>query len=224
MTPEAFHANTLPNLNSRRERDLMVTHIRNSDRELARLAGALGMFGGLTWIALAGDSILRPDPQHYRDALFLVPWTLYAVTLGCIHRLQRHGAGTIERWGFCAVTITATLVAIAQVDLVIGTEAIQGLGFPLGVLAWTLGMVAFGAGTVRARVFPRRVGWAIAVSQPLTIATALLLSAVTGGPYERGSYTGAVVHGVMMLVLAAALRDRGRQGEAMDGRETTAVR
>ena len=140
------------------------------DRQLASTAATAALIGGLAWIALAGDSILRPDPRDYRDALFLVPWALYAATLACIHRLQRHRPGRLERWGFGAVMGTAVLVAVGSVGHVFGTEALEVLGFPIGALLWTLSMMTFGAGTARSGLFPRRVGWAIALSQPLTIA------------------------------------------------------
>jgi len=196
----------------------MSTTTTTTDRQLARTAATVAAVGGLAWVALASDSILRPDPREYRDALLLVPWVLYAVTLACIHRLQRHRSSRLERWGFAMVMITAGLVAVASVDLVIGTEAVQFLGFPLGALAWTAGMAAFGAGTVRAGVFPRRVGWAIALSQPLTMALAvILMSLLSLELQDRGSYTGVLAHGAVMLLLAAALRDasepRGRTRE-----------
>lgn len=200
-----------------------MIHTTDNDGNLAGTAATVAAAGALAWIALAGDSILRPDPLEYRDALFLVPWILYAVTLACIHRLQRHRAGAVERWGFRLVMVTAGLVAVASVDLVLGIEAVQVLGFPLGALAWTLAMVALGVGTVRAGVFPRRMGWAIVLSQPLTIALAVLLSLVGVELHERGGYSGALAHGAVMLVLAAGLRSAGRSAEAMDRRGATAV-
>lgn len=194
----------------------------HTHRNLAGTAAAVAIAGALAWMALAGDSILRPDPRDYRDALFLAPWILYAATLACIHWLQRHRAAALERWSFRLVMVTAALVAVASVDLVIGTEAVQVLGFPLGALAWTLSMVAFGAATVRAGVFPRRVGWAIALSQPLTIAVAVALSPIAP-LHDRGGYSGALAHGAVMLVLAAALRNASRSTEAMDRGRATAV-
>lgn len=191
----------------------MSTIITAPDRQFARTAATVATLGGLAWIALGSDSILRPDPRDYRDALLLVPWVLYAITLACMHRLQRHRSSRLERWGIGAVIVTAALVAVASVDLVVGTEAVQFLGFPLGALLWTLGMVAFGAGTVRAGVFPRWAGWAIALSQPLTIAlSVVVMSVLSIEVADRGSYTGVVVHGAVMLLLAKAL------GEATTGR------
>lgn len=192
--------------------------ISSTDRPLAATAATAAVLGGLAWIALGADSILRPDPRDYRDALFLVPWVLYAVTLAFIHRLQRHRSGRLEGWGYLAVIITAALVAVASIDLVIGTEAVQVLGFPLGALAWTLAMVAFGAGTVRAGVFPRLVGWGIALSQPLTIALSIPLDMLGIEVQDRGSYTGVLAHGAVMLMLAATLRDVSEPAGASDGR------
>jgi hypothetical protein len=192
------------------------------DRNLAGTAATVAFAGAFAWIALAGDSILRPDPRDYRDALLLAPWTLYAATLACIHWLQRHRAGALEQWSFRLVMVAAALVAIGSVDRVIGTEAVQVLGFPLGVLAWTLSMAALGAGTVRAGVFPRRVGWAIALSQPLTVAVGVALSPIVP-LQEWGSYSGALAHGAVMLLLAAAFRNASRSTEVVDRRGATAV-
>ncbi len=199
-------------------------NLSETDRNLARTAATVATAGAIGWIVLAGDSILRSEPREYRDALLLVPWILYAVTLVSVHWLQRHRSGNLERWGFRGVMVSAALVGVAQVDLVIGTEAVQVLGFPLGVLVWTLAMAAFGAGTVRARVFPRRVGWGIALSQPLTIALAVPLSYLGVELADRGGYSGALAHGVVMLVLAAALRDKSRRTDVAAARGATAGR
>lgn len=191
----------------------MATATVNTDRTLAAAGATLATAGAVGWFALGADSLVRPGAEHYRDALFVLPFILYAVTLACIHQLQRHRSGSLERWAFRVVIVTVVLIGAANVALVLGSDALQALSFPIGALAWMLGMAALGAGTVRAGVFPPRVGWAIALAQPLTIALAIPLALLGWELHERGSYTGVIVHGVVMLILAAALRNGPRPGE-----------
>lgn len=75
-----------------------MQHLSETDRNLARTAATVASAGAVGWVLLAGDSIVRSEPREYRDgALLLVPWTLYAVTLGSIHWLQRDRGGSLER-------------------------------------------------------------------------------------------------------------------------------
>lgn len=201
----------------------MTTTI-DTDRTIAGTGAMLATAGAVGWFALGGDSLARPGVQEYRDALFVLPFLLLAGTLACIHHLQRDRAGGLERWAFRIVMVTVVLIAAANVTLVLGSEALQVLSFPLGALAWMLAMAALGAGTIRAGVFPRRVGWAIALAQPLTITLAIPLALLGWELEDRGSYTGVLVHGLVMLILAAALRDasnRRQPDKAESARDRT---
>lgn len=51
----------------------------NPDRPTVAAAATAAVTGAAAWLALAADSILRPDPRAYRDALVLVPWILFYV-------------------------------------------------------------------------------------------------------------------------------------------------
>lgn len=195
--------------------ELMNTSIEtNRDRLPVAAAATAAVIGAAAWVALAADSILRPDPRAYRDALVLVPWILFAATLACVHKLQRDRGGTGERWGYRVVMVAMALVVVGNIAVVLGVDGLQLLGFPLGALGFLVGMVAFGAGTVRANVFPRRVGWSIALAQFLTVAASTALSPLAALPDDGyGSYTGGVAHGVVMLVINASLRQHRRTGE-----------
>ncbi|MDP8967872.1 MAG: hypothetical protein M3N04_04660 [Actinomycetota bacterium] len=197
----------------------MTTTI-DTDRTIAGTGAMLATAGAVGWFVLGGDSLARPGVHEYRDALFVLPLVLYAATLACIHHLQRDRAGRLERWAFRVVMVTVVLIAAANVTLVLGSEALEVLSFPLGALAWMLGMAALGAGTIRAGVFPQRVGWAIALAQPLTIALAIPLALLGWELEDRGSYTGVLVHGAVMLILAAALRDASRPGQPIRAQST----
>jgi hypothetical protein len=180
-------------------------------RTAALVAGA----GGGAWLVLAADSIVRGGAHRYRDALFLVPWTLMALTYVTVHQRQRHRSRTWERWGIRALVSSMTLMAVGQVH-VVAADADRNLAFPLAPLLFALGSLTFGIGTVQAGVLPLRAGVMIAASQFLTVALAGALS-----PWvplsDYGNYSGAAMHGVMLLVVAAALRVSSKQPAVWSG-------
>lgn len=179
----------------------------------AQMAATLAVTGAAAWIALATDSIVRNDAHRYRDGLLLVPWVLLAATLVSIHRLQREQAGGLERWGIRALIAGMAFVAVGNLDIVL-TNADSNFAFPLGALIVMGGLMAFGIGTARAGVFPRRVGVAIAASQLLTMATGVALSPLVP-LHDYGSYSGGLAHGAVLLVLAASLRSYARSADSV---------
>ena len=180
---------------------------------IAQTSTTLALTGAAAWIALATDSIVRPDAYRYRDGLLLVPWVLLAATLVCIHRLQREHAGSVERWGLRSLMASMAFVAVGNFDIVL-RNADKNLAFPLGAVIFMGSLVAFGIGTARAGVLPRRVGLAIAASQLLTMATGLALSPLVP-LHDYGSYSGGLAHGAVMLILAASLRTYARSADSI---------
>lgn len=185
-----------------------------SRQRIAQTAATVAAGGAAAWIALAGDSIVRPEPFRYRDALLLVPWVLLAATLLSVHRLQRDCAGALEGWGIRALLGGMAFVAAGNVHIVLA-NADSNFAFPLGALIFIGGLLAFGIGTVRAGVFPWSVGVAIAVSQLLTMVTGVALSPLVP-VHDYGNYSGALAHGLVMLFLAANLRALARNLSSFD--------
>ena len=179
-----------------------------SRRRIAQTAATVAAAGAAAWIALASDSIIRPESYRYRDALLLVPWVLLAATLLSVHQLQRDCAGALERWGIRALLGGMAIVAVGNLHIVLA-NADSNFAFPLGALIFIGGLLTFGIGTVRAGVFPRSVGVAIAVSQLLTMVTGVALSPLVP-LYDYGNYSGALAHGIVMLFVAANLKDHAR--------------
>lgn len=165
-----------------------------------RRAATMAAAGGIAWLALAADSIVSADAQRYRDALFLVPWTLMALAYRDVHRRQAGRAGRLERVGIGALLTGMAIMAVGQVHIV-STNAAENLAFPAAPALFGFGALAFGVGTARAGVFPPRVGLMIAASQFLTVALAGALS-----PWvplsDYGNYSGAAMHGLALLVVA----------------------
>jgi hypothetical protein len=177
----------------------------------ATVAGVAAV-AGVAWVALGIESVVRPEVMHYRDALVLVPLLLYAVTVGGIQALQRHRSGRLGKWSAAIVIGAISLVVAANVAMLLGVEGAQQAAFPLGPLGWIVGMVAFGVATARAGVLTRRDGWLLALSQPLTMVTSLVLSPIAPLA-ERGTFSGTIAHGVVMLLLATSLRRVARSDQ-----------
>jgi len=177
-------------------------------RRIAETAATVAAAGAAAWIALAGDSIIRPESYRYRDALQLVPWVLLAATLLSVHRLQRVCAGALERWGMRVLLGGMAFVAVGNLHTVLA-DVDGNIAFPLGALLFAGGLLAFGIGTVRAGLFPRSVGVAIAASQLLTMLTAVALSPFVP-LHDYGNYSGGLAHGLVMLFVAANLKAHAR--------------
>ncbi len=173
---------------------------------LVRWGGVSALIGGASFVGLALESIVRPDPERYRTALFLVPWAFSAGGIVGLHARQRWRVGRLGRVGFwatigaMAAAAAGTVARLAGVDALVWLEAV-------GVVGWTAGMVLLGVATARARVVPAWAGVALAVAEPATVAVALVLS-----PWvplrSEGSYSGAVANGAAFLALGVALRSR----------------
>jgi hypothetical protein len=176
----------------------------------ARHLRLVSTLAGLAWTALGLESIVRPEQHNYRDYVMFVPWVLTLVAIVGIHQIQRTQGGRLERWGFAAVAASMTVGALAAIPQAFGQlESTFAFVAPV----WVLGMIVFGIGTSRAGVFPRWVGIALALSELLTMGAAAAMS-----PWvpirDRGSFSGAVAHGVVFLLVSLAVDRRTRRAEA----------
>ncbi|CAN5828053.1 hypothetical protein BH23CHL2_BH23CHL2_28030 [soil metagenome] len=168
--------------------------------------GAISAIGAsAAWAGLSFESIIRPDPESYRDVLFLIPWTLTAVALCYLHMIQRDHYGRLGTIGFGVAIGAMAVGGFAMTAVTLGVDSLMFLAFPVSVLSWVVGMAMLGIATIRARVLPRSAGVALILSEPMAIASGLALS-----PWvelaESGSYSGAIGNGVAMLLVGLALR------------------
>ncbi|AZG46441.1 hypothetical protein [Gordonia insulae] len=160
----------------------------------------LAALAGCAWLLLGVESIVRPEPMSYRDVAFVIPWLLTLATVVALHRGQRARGDAAERLGYLGVAATMVVIAVGGPALVSDSTLVTRMVAAATVL-WMLSMVAFGIGTVRARVHPARVGVGLVVAEPLTIATGAALSVwvpVSG----HGSYTGAIANGALFLMIS----------------------
>ena len=173
------------------------------------------------WILLGAESVLRPGSMSYRDAVWLIPWSLTAVVLAYLHMIQRDRAGRLERGSFWAVITAMGLAAAGTLGVLLDIDALKVLGFPLGAVLWVAAMLPFGVATVRAGVVPAYAGVALALLEPASLLTGIVLSPIAG-LHDRGSYSAGLEKGLVTLLVARALwrlaRNAGRDTEAPNAR------
>ena len=174
-------------------------------RRIGALAAACAAAG---FALLSVQSLLDPGPEHWRDAVMVVPWSLMMLTLAAVHAVQRAAASRAERWAFAAIEAVMALNLGLLVAVVIGGEPRMDLAGPAGLL-FIVAMAWFGVATVRAGVLPRRVGVALSMAQPAVIALGVALAPIAPLT-DYGSYTGAFGHAVVLGLVARELHRVGR--------------
>lgn len=174
---------------------------------LVRAGAVLGVTAAVAWMLLGLESIVRGGERHYRDVLWNVPWVLTIATLAVVHAGQRHVVSRAGRIAAAGLGVSMVAVLAGNIGVITDNDALKTLGFPIGPIVWIAAMVAYGASTIRAGVFPQRIGWAIVLLEPLSIVTGVVLSPIAG-LYDRGNFSGAVEKGVVLWIIATALADR----------------
>jgi hypothetical protein len=166
----------------------------------------------LGWTALAVESFVTPSPQDYRDALVLVPWTLYALAIVGVHQAQRDRTGAFALAGLGVSLAGMAASAVGNIGVLLGSDAMVAISFPIGPGLFSLGLVLFAIATFRAGVLPRYAAVALALAQPMAIGIGVAL-AWRAPVHPHGGYTGGLGHGIAVLLLAVALTRVQRMGE-----------
>ena len=157
------------------------------------------------WAVLGIDSLARPYQDNRRDFVVLVPFTLTAIVLWFMGRMQSSRRDRLERVTFWALMIACFLTVLGGVGNVLHNALLEKLGFPAGPLLWTLGLIVYGIATWRIRIFPRYVAWTLILFEPASILTGVALSPIAP-LHDSGSYTGGIEKAVAVLILAVAVR------------------
>ena len=150
----------------------------------SQAAGAAAMVAGLLWILVAILKLSGPvywAPSSDVDYLGLLTFSLALLglmpALLGLHSQQRHRSGRLGAWAFRAAFVGAAAAGIGSLlERGVGPTAGGGLimltGFVIylpGILLLGFGVVLLGVATLRAKVFPRWVGWAIILGLPAQI-------------------------------------------------------
>jgi hypothetical protein len=96
---------------------------------------------------------------------------------------------------------------MGNVGLLSSQLILAAFSFPWGALLWTIGLIAFGVGTWKAKALPRYVGLALILLEPGSILTGLALSPIAP-LHERGGYSAGVEKGLVLAFMAAGLCSR----------------
>lgn len=192
----------------------LATPHASSTHDLASRGALYGWLAAVAWVAVGVESIVRPEQHNYREMLWWVPFVFMTLTLIYVHLVQRERGGRLERITFWLVMFASGLVLLGNLGLVFNVAALASLGFPGGALVWTLGLIAFGIGTWRARVLPWYAGLSMILWEPGSIATGLLLAPIAP-LHERGGYSAGVWKGAAIAVLAYALQQLAKREDTM---------
>jgi hypothetical protein len=163
------------------------------------------VFAAVCWVALGLDSIVRPEPQDYRDVLWLVPFLATMSAFRHLHGVQAAAARRSERYSFYTVMVASALALTGMAGIIFRIETLAALGFPGGAIVWTVGLIWFGIATWRAGVFPAYVGISLILLEPGSILTGIALWPIAGLS-DHGAYSAGIEKGAVMAVLALGFR------------------
>lgn len=176
----------------------------------ARLGALCGWISAIAWVAIGVDSIVRPIQDNRRELYWWIPFVFMIFEIVAVHRVQRGRGLRLERYTYYLVLFASALVLLGNLGLVFNLEALAALGFPGGALVWTVGLIAFGVGTWRARVLPCYAAVSLMLWEPGSIAAGLLLAPIS--PLrDRGSYSAGLWKGLAVALVALALQQARRK-------------
>jgi hypothetical protein len=153
--------------------------------------------GGLTFIASGATEVAhhQGDPlktaADYGIEVGLAAGLLLSLAgLYKLHLQQERDLSSFGVWAFRVAACGQTVLGIVAAATILRGQDALGPLFPLGVLAWGGGTLAYAVATAKAAVMPR---W---------VPVALAVGTVTGIAVNPG---GAVIVGALWLALAATV-------------------
>jgi hypothetical protein len=176
-----------------------------SSSELVQRGGLAAMLAGVAFVvavALVGANSEPPAGSFYDDLIgvvLVVALLLLAAGLAGLHALQKGSYGRLGAAGFYAAFVAAFVEVAAFVARLSGTP-LELLEL-LGILGLVVGLVLYGAATLRAGVLPRWCGAGLIAGLPAWVVLALVFEVA-------GAVLGAVLFGLVWVALGYALRSR----------------
>ena len=126
--------------------------------KLATQGALVATWAAVGWLVLGVESIVHPQQVDFRDAVWMIPFSLTAAAFIYLHLLQRSRAAMLEAIGFYAVMMASLLAFLGNVGVLTNFPLLAKFGFPWGALLWMAGLIVFGIGTWTARTAPWYVG------------------------------------------------------------------
>ena len=151
-----------------------------SSSDLIRWGGLAAMLGSLAYLVsvLLGFLVSETTTTivHFlADSFAVVPVLLILVGMVGFHTLQKANYGSMGRGGFYTVLVGLLAQVLGTISHLLGSEALDWLVFPVGIILMIVGLVLYGAATLQVRVLPRWCGLGFVVVPPLVIVLEVLL-------------------------------------------------
>jgi hypothetical protein len=184
-----------------------------SSSDLIRWGGLAAMVGGLASLLNVLLGFLVPEASTsvvhlLADSFAVVPVLLILVGMVGFHTLQKANYGGMGRGAFYTVVIGLLAQVLGTIShLLSGSEALEWLVFPVGIVLMIVGLMLYGAATLQAKVLPRWCGLGFVVVPPLV----LVLEVIWEG-------YGEVVFGLLWLAVGYALWSRRGTAEGQPSR------
>ena len=167
--------------------------------DIIRWGGIAAMLGGVLWVVW---SLLVRSPQAasgpFAHALLLLAALLTLAGLVGLHALQGGNYGRIGRAGFYTAAAALLAQALAALVLLMGSEALLWLAFPVASLALLVGLVLYGAATLQAMVLAPWCGLVLIVVPPIAFYA-----------QSKVFYGSIALFGVLWVALGYVLWSRG---------------
>jgi hypothetical protein len=172
--------------NQQRRREMSSARLR-----LLTAAGAVAFIAsGITQLVHKEADPLSTAADYGIEATFAAGLLLTLAGLYALHLRQERELPAFGAWAFRIAACGQGLLGIVALATIMRGEDALGPLFPIGVLAWAAGTIAYSVATAKTAVFPR---W---VAPLLSVAT------VAGIALDPG---GTIVVGAMWLTLATTV-------------------
>jgi hypothetical protein len=166
--------------------------------------GVVAAAASAAWVLQSLTSLALPDPTAVLDVTMIVPILLTISGIWLLRQQGVFGDGIIARIivGLCAVGLLFTIPGQLAFAFDWGGAGMAAAIVETAALIGAL--VLAGIAIIRTRMLPRWMGVALIVAQPLAIILGIVFSPISPLA-DSGDYTGALGHGIVWGLIAAAL-------------------
>lgn len=166
--------------------------------------GAFAAIASGAWVAQSLASLALFDPTSVLDVTMIAPMLLTVTGVWLLRRQGAFGHGVLSRVLAGFVTVAALGVIPGQLAFAFAWDGPAAFFAIAGTAAFIGSIVLAGVAMLRARVLPRWMGVSLIVAQPLAILLGVVFSPISPLA-DHGDYTGALGHGIVWGLIAAAL-------------------